>query len=265
MQLEPVAEPAELDHLFDGVVDRSSHRWVVRDADRLRESVMPRLAAGFQSGSGSVRAASAKAVRQIANWMGTPFATPHSLLACIARDGNDGMIIPVVETAFLPFELAGIIIDAANEMEVGPLLFGLPGSADIRDPVCGVMCAAIHRGWQAPVLFQRGEELPAETVRIDWRRMLHANTGDLPGQPLNDLLGPLADRDFDRISPAEWSALSFLPPDAWEALSGELRDAFCDLFEELNVNETFPLLKRYLIPRLPAPDDDGTGWPELYL
>lgn len=251
MHCTPTPNTAELKKLLEPVLKVQDLRIETTDQELLNGTLMDQLAYNCLEASPEVSLESQKAVWKICQFMGTPYTHCTDLIRCITRDGISDMIIPIVDANWIPFELLCIILAAGKEMEVGPLVFSVDRkSPDSKHIIYQILCAAIKTNWHAPVLFHDGvEALPVETVNLDWKKMLYFNSYELPTEPLETLMGKLLRQKFEDLTEVHWKQLMNIPDENWIPLSDEIYDVYCDLFEELDINETFLLLKRYVIPK----------------
>lgn len=256
MHCKPTPNQAELNVFIEPVIEQvndtaSFPSIIVKDQSLLTAEIINQLALNCTDGSPSVAQASQQIVWQLCQHMGTPYTTCISLLECIKRDQISDMIVPIVDANWIPFELLSIILAAGKEMEVGPLLFCVnPNNPNCRSFISQILCAAMKQNWLAPVLFYHGEkQLPVETVNLDWKKMLYFNSYELPQAPLERLMGKLLNHKYDELSTEHWKQLLNIPKEKWDSLWDQIFDIYCDLFEELDINETFPLVKRYVIPQ----------------
>jgi hypothetical protein len=250
MHCTPTSSLPELKALLNSIIDDREDGFVISNPESLEQNIMRQLACNCLHADTEVRRESQTAVWRICQYMGTPYTVCDPLVSCLKRDGISEMIVPVVEANWIPFELLCTILAAGKEMEVGPLIFAVDKSdPDYRAFICQVLCAAVKEAWQAPVLFYDGASpLPVETVNLDWRKMLYFNSYELPHDPLESLMGKMLRCRFEELLPDDWKRLAQIPSDHWSDLKNEIYLVYCDLFEELDMNETFPLLKRYVIP-----------------
>lgn len=250
MHCTPTLSLSELNTLLDDLLQRDSNGIIIHNQELLEGRIMDQLACNSALGSKDVALESQRVIWQICQFMGTPFTICNSLMACLKRDGVSDMIIPIVDANWIPFELMCIIMEAGKEMEVGPLVFSVDkNDPDYRGCVYRILCAAIKKNWQAPVLFHDGQsELPMESVNLDWKKMLYFNSYELPHEPLESLMGRMLRSRFEDLTRDDWKKLGNVPSLSWETLRDDIYYVYCDLFEELDMNETFPLVKRYVIP-----------------
>ncbi|MBN2341251.1 MAG: hypothetical protein JXX29_09970 [Deltaproteobacteria bacterium] len=251
MHCKPTATVEELKIILDALLETDGERACVTDQETLTDALLEQLACNSLHGVPAVARESQLAIWNICQFMGTPYTSCTQLVQCMTRDKISDMIVPIVDATWIPFELLCIILAAGKETEVGPLIF----TVNKKDParrgvVCQILCAALKNNWQAPVLFYDGEEkLPVETVHLDWKKMLYFNSYELSHEPLESLMGKMLREKFEDLTPEHWRQLIDIPKKSWAPLSEEIFDVYCDLFEELDINETFPLLKRYVIPQ----------------
>jgi hypothetical protein len=250
MHCVPTTNLQELKALINDAITYQEGVPVILNSESLEQHIMMQLACNCLYANGDVLKESQTLVWQICQSLGTPYTACDSLVSCLKRDGISEMIVPIVDANWIPFELLCTILAAGKEMEVGPLIFAVDKSdPDYRAFICQVLCAAVKENWQAPVLFYDGANtLPIETVNLDWKKMLYFNSYELPHAPLESLMGKMLRARFEDLSPDDWKRLAKIPPEHWSELRNEIYLIYCDLFEELDMNETFPVLKRYVIP-----------------
>ena len=250
MHCTPTLHQSELKALLTSVANYHKDRLIVHNQELLEGPLMDRLACNCFKGTPAIAAESFQAVWQICEYMGTPLTVCTSLLQCLKRDGISDMILPIVDANWIPFELLCIILESGREMEVGPLIFSVNrDDPDYRAYICQILSAAVKKNWQAPVLLYDGKsDLPMESVNLDWKKMLYFNSYELPHEPLESLMGKMLRSSFEDLTKEDWRRLADISPSHWAELRDDIYYVYCDLFEELDVNETFPLLKRYVIP-----------------
>ncbi len=252
MKLMPTPTRDELKTLLESIIEIRNKKVYVKNQPLMRKEVITQLAFNSLFAEASIRQTSQKAIWQISQYMGTPYATPENFLTCILRDGIDSMKIPTVNIEWIPIEILESIIEACNEMEVGPILFLIDRShPEVKGFVSTVLAVTVKKQFQAPVLFYDAETpLPFETELLDWKKLLYFNSFDLPEDNLKAIQKHLIQIPFKNLTENDWKKIITLSEEDWVDLRENLYDAYCDLFEEFDVNETFVLLKRYLIPSL---------------
>ena len=250
MYCTPTPDQSTLKELLETAIETQNGEIVIQNQEILEGKLMAQLACNSARGKRSIALESQRAILDICHFMGTPYTLCHPLMECLKRDGVSDMIVPIVDANWIPFELLCIIMEAGKEMEVGPLVFSVDkNDPDYRKCVFQILCAAIKNSWQAPVLFHDGQtQLPLESVNLDWKKMLYFNSYELPHEPLESLMGKMLRSRFEDLTKADWAQLADITPEHWAALKDDIYYVYCDLFEELDINETFPLLKRYVIP-----------------
>ncbi|MBN2526800.1 MAG: hypothetical protein JXR76_10425 [Deltaproteobacteria bacterium] len=250
MHCTPTSTPKELKSLLNSVMHTRNGQLTILNQEILGDTIMEQLTCNCFKGQAAIARESQRAIWQICQYMGTPYTVCGPMVNCLTRDGVSDMIIPIVDANWIPFELLCIILSAGKEMEVGPLIFSVDKKDSCyRSIVCQILGAAVKMNWQAPVLFYDGESpLPLETVNLDWKKMLYFNSYELSHEPLESLMGKMLRSKFEDLSTEDWKRLADISPLHWSDLRDEIYYVYCDLFEELDMNETFPLLKRYVIP-----------------
>jgi hypothetical protein len=223
----------------------------IKETEILKTDVMDQLAVNCMFSPSDVKAASMESVWHISQLTGTPFAAADRLLKCMVRDGLADKPVPLVDIRWMPYQLAKIIIQAGNTMEVGPLLFYTGENLKNNPgPVFSVLCAAVKEQWQAPVLFTSLNSYKNIQLKIlDWREILFKNSENLPAEPLNELISDIAHLTWEELSLNDWKSVCLKSFSAWKYVEGELFDLFCDIFDEIEINETFSLIKRFVLPR----------------
>ncbi|MCK9522139.1 MAG: hypothetical protein M0R76_03730 [Proteobacteria bacterium] len=223
---------------------------VITDFVHLRTEVAPQLAMNCALGPEEVRQKSLELVWWLSEMIGMPYVAAEAILSPMLRDNHVSFRIPVVDIIHLPFEMARIIFDAANNMEVGPLIFRMDTATDNNaGRVAAVMMAALAENFQAPILFaDASSELPSSFHAVGWQEWLFDERDDVSRDGQMTVLGDAAEIPALAVTRAQWDAIFATGDDHWEFIREDISDICGDFFEMLEVNETFSVLKRYVIP-----------------
>ncbi|MBN2802743.1 MAG: hypothetical protein JXR91_06590 [Deltaproteobacteria bacterium] len=250
MKLLPTQSRDELKKLFEPVIELNDGKFRILNQKEELDFLLKQLAVNALFAEDSIKQTSQKGIWQISQFMGTPYATGEKIFSSMLKDHIDPFKIPVINSVYVPFEILETVFDACNEMEVGPILFHVDNTDPmVKGFISFVLAAAVKKRFQAPVLFYYGvAPLPFETTLINWQDIIYFNKLKLPPSEISPIRESLANRDFTQLADDDWKKNILLDSEIWEPFKEEFYTYLCDSFEDGDSNETFQLIKRYLIP-----------------